>query len=118
MVPGFSKAWYDDKSISNIFSLNNLFHKYRVTYDSQQDYAFIVQTNIGIIKFRRKKQGLYIFNSTYATSNLNIFATAKENVVGFTSRQIESSKLGRKIYRNVGTPTVENFKHMVSTNMI
>ena len=36
----------------------------------------------------------------------------------FTSRKIERFKLARKIYRNVGLPTVKNFKHMVSTNMI
>ena len=39
-------------------------------------------------------------------------------MVGFTSRQIERSKLSRKIYINVGLPTVNNFKHMVSTNII
>ena len=36
----------------------------------------------------------------------------------FTSRKIERFKLARKIYRNVGLPTVKNFKHMVSTNTI
>ena len=36
----------------------------------------------------------------------------------FTSRQIERSKLAIKIYSNIGLPTVKNFKHMVSTNMV
>ena len=34
MVPNYGKVWYDDKSIANIFSLTNLFKKYRVAYDS------------------------------------------------------------------------------------
>ena len=39
-------------------------------------------------------------------------------MVGFTSIKIYRSKLARNIYSNVGLPTVKNFKHMVSTNMI
>ena len=39
-------------------------------------------------------------------------------MVELTSRQIESSKLAIKIYRNVGIPIVKKFKHMVSTNII
>ena len=39
-------------------------------------------------------------------------------MVGFKSRKIERAKLSRKIYINVGIPTVKNFNHMLSTNMI
>ena len=39
-------------------------------------------------------------------------------MVGFTSKQIERAKLARKLYNNVGLPTVKNSKDMVSTNMI
>ena len=43
---------------------------------------------------------------------------AEENMAGFTSRQIEWTKLHRKIYSKVGLPTVKNFKHMVFTKML
>ena len=39
-------------------------------------------------------------------------------MVGFTSRQIERTKLAIRIYNNLGIPTVKNLNHMVSTNMI
>ena len=39
-------------------------------------------------------------------------------MVGFTTRQIDSTKLARKIYSNVWIPTVMNFKQMVFTSMI
>ena len=39
-------------------------------------------------------------------------------MVGFTSRQIERSKLAREIYSNVGIRTLKKFKPMVSTNII
>ena len=67
VVPDYGKLCYDDKSVANILSLPNLVNKYRVTYDSHQDDAFNVHTNRGITKFRRNKQGLYVFNPTYTT---------------------------------------------------
>ena len=118
MIPDYGKVWYDDKSIANIFSLTNLVKKYRVSYESHQDDAFTVHTNIGIINSRRNKQGLYFFRLTYTTANSNVSTTVEENMVGFTSRQIEWAKLASKIYINIGLPNMNNFKHMVSTNII
>ena len=57
MVPDYGKVCYNDKGIMNILSLADLVKKYRVTYDSHQDYSFTVHTNRGIIKFKRNKQG-------------------------------------------------------------
>ena len=70
-VPDYSKVWHENKYIANIFSLTNLVKKYRVTYDSHQDDSFTVHTNRGIIKFRRNKPGLYVFNPKYTTENSN-----------------------------------------------
>ena len=39
-------------------------------------------------------------------------------MVLFTGIKIDRSKLARKLYNNIGLPTVKNFNHMVSTNMI
>ena len=118
VVPDYGKFWYEDKSIANIFSLNNLVKKYRVTYDSHQDGSFTVHTNIGIIQFIRNKQGLYVFKTTYNTEISNVVTTVEENIVGFTSRQIERAELARNFYSNVGIPTVKNFNNMLSTNMV
>ena len=118
MVPDYGKLCYDDKSVANILSLPNLVNKYRVTYDSHQNDAFTVHTNRGITKFRRNKQGLYVFNPTYTTEKSNVVTTLEGNMVGFTSIKIDRAKLDSKIYNNVGLPTVKNFKNVVSTNMI
>ena len=86
MILDYGKVWYDDKAIANIFSFTNFINKYRVIYDSHKDDAFVVHTNRGIIKSRRKKQGIYVFNYTYTTANSNVFTTVEEIMVGFTSR--------------------------------
>ena len=93
MVPDYGKLWYDDNTIDNIFALINLFKKYRVPYDSDQYDDFVIHTNIGIIKFRRNKQGQYAFKPAYTTENFNVFTRVEENMFGFTSRQIERVKL-------------------------
>ena len=118
MVLYYGKVWYDDKATEIILFPTNLVKKYRVTYDSHQYYSFTVNTNRGIIQLRRNKQGVYVFNTTYTTETSNFVTTPEENMVGFTSRQIEMEKLARKIYRNVGLTTVKNFNHMVCTSMI
>ena len=116
IVPYYGKMWYDYKAIENIFSLTNLVKKYGVKYESHQDDSFTVYTNIGIIKFIGNKLRLYVFNTPYTTANYNVVIKLEEYMVGFTSRQIERSKLASKIYSNEGLPTVKNFKHMVSNN--
>ena len=60
VVPYYSKVWYADKSIANIFSLTSLVNKYRTTYYSHQYDDFTIPTNRGIIKFIKNKQGLYV----------------------------------------------------------
>ena len=118
VVPYYGKVWCDNMAISNILSLTNLVNKYRVAYDSHQDDTFTIQTNIGIINFRRHKQGIYVFNTTYTIANSNGVTTVEYNMIGFTSRQTERAKLTIKIYINLGLPTVKKFKLMVSINMI
>ena len=60
VVPDYSKVWYDDKAIANIFSPTNLVNKYIVTYDSHQDDTFTVNNNRGIIKSRKIKRDIYL----------------------------------------------------------
>ena len=64
MVPDYGRVRCDDMVIANIFSLTNLVKKYRIVYDSHKDDALTVHTNRGIIKFRKNKQGMYVFNTT------------------------------------------------------
>ena len=39
-------------------------------------------------------------------------------MVGLTSRQIHRAKLAIKIYKDVGLPSINKFKNIVSTNII
>ena len=78
MIQDYGKVRYDDNAIAHVLSLTNLVRKYIVTYDSHQDDAFYDRTNKGIIKFRRNKQGIYVFNTTYNTENPMLSPQRKE----------------------------------------
>ena len=59
MVLDYVKVCYDNKTILNISSLTKVVNKYIVTNDSHKNDDFNVHANIGIMEFRRNKQGLY-----------------------------------------------------------
>ena len=60
-VPGYGKVWFDESAIANIFSFASLTKKYRVTYDSAVEDAFIVHLKGSTIKFEKTEDGLYQF---------------------------------------------------------
>ena len=54
---GTMKAWYIPEGIANIFSMNELEKKYRITYDSWEGY-YVVHTQDGPVKFHKNENGL------------------------------------------------------------
>ena len=86
-------------------------------YDLKNEDAFLVHTDMGVIKFEASPEGLYQYKileeykkelQKEATSHM-VTMVAK-NWHGYTQRHFERAKTARKLYHNVGTPTVENFK--------
>ena len=114
--------------------------KYRVTYDSKVEDAFLVHTPSGVIKFNRTPEGLYMLKPTTkfleqvaATKKTklqpiqddgpdskvcNVISTVRENRLHFTPRQNKRALEARALYHKIGCPTVENFKHILCTNII
>jgi hypothetical protein len=135
-VINFGKAWYDPSMMTNIFSLSGMADKHRVEYDSSKEDAFKIHTPDGIIKFSRTPEGLYAYKPsakykkavamtknpvTYTqveTLEQHHVTTVKENMTGFTKREVDGAKLARKVYRALGCPSLESFKHALRTNLI
>ena len=106
IVPGFGKFYYDEDAIANIFGFSDLKKKYRITYDSYKEDAFLVHMENKIIKFECSPDGLYQYqvskgyqesmnqetSNQYGTSNL--VSTVAENRKGYTLRQFEQAKQG------------------------
>ena len=128
-VPGFGQVWYNEKAIANIFGLSDLKKRYRVTYDSAKEDAFLVyEDGKEILKFGATEDGLYIYEVPQAyrdgltkskvKGKNNLVNTVAENRKGYTLRQFERAKKARALYHIIGTPTVENFKALLKMNVI
>jgi hypothetical protein len=140
-VPGFGPTWFDPDQIANIYGFTHLVDKYRITYDSDNEDAFVVHTDSGFIKFRRTSDGLYAYEPTTkfkenvatikepipnkerlsdsgGVRSNNLIATVRENRMGYSQKQFERAKRARRLYHIVGCPTVDNFKHILRQNII
>ena len=126
-VPEFGDVWFDQDAIANIFGFADVKKKHRITCDSDKEDAFLVHTKEGIVKFEASPQGLcrHKVSENYRNSlkdeiqeTSNIVATVAENRKNCTQRQFDRAKMARKLYHNLGTPTVQNFKSLLKANMI
>ena len=117
-VPKYGRVWYDPDAITNIFGLCNLIKKYRVTFDSDKENAFVVHMPNKPIKFIASPNGLYYFKPSYKTGISNMVSTVNENRKNYTNRQFDRAKLARKLYHIVGAPSVQNFKALIKMNAI
>ena len=59
-VPNFGKAMFDTNQTADVFGFLHLVENFRVTYDSNEEDAFVVHTNCGQVKFVNRKR-LYIY---------------------------------------------------------
>ena len=123
---GYGTVWFNENLLGNIFGFADMAKRYRITCDTAIENAIIVHTENGPIKFEKSPEGLYHYKipehllkkkpKTQGTSNL--VEMVAENRQGYTKRQYEKAKTARAMYHNVGPATVENFKHMIRSNMV
>jgi hypothetical protein len=94
-----------------------------VTYNSKKEHAFIVHLPDKDVKFVRSPNGLYYFIPPYNKKQQACAAnvpmdSVQENMKMFTNPQIERAKLTRKIYHALGTPSMNDFRLIVTANSI
>ena len=104
----------------NIFGFADLVDKHRITYDSAKEDAFLIHMPEKIVKFKRSPEGLYfhqapkknkaMLDKPIDTKISHMVTTVSENMKGYTLRQCKCAKAARKLYHNVGAPTIESFK--------
>jgi hypothetical protein len=101
-VPGFGEVWYDPNAMTNIFSMALLEKKHCITYDSTAHPAFLVHLPHKQVRFERTESGLYFFKPNY----------------NFTDRRFQLAKHAREIYHALGTPSLRDFKMIITLNQI
>jgi hypothetical protein len=128
---GSMNVWYIPDGIANIFSMNELEKKYRITYDSWEGY-YTVHTANGEVRFYKDENGLPYIDLGESSENAaamlvqtgsedaaNVFVqTVRQNYEGYTKREILRAKEARRAMGMIGYPSEQDFKGIVSANMI
>jgi hypothetical protein len=91
-VLGFGKVYYDKDAIANIFGFLDLKKTYRITYDSDQEDAFLVHMQNNILLFQCSPKGLYQMEVSMrykndlkeSDSTGNLISTVVKNCKGCT----------------------------------
>ena len=116
-VRNYGDVWFDKRAIPNISSLKNVQKRYRVTYDSTFNRAFIVHKPEGHdMHFIMHRDGLHYHDPS--EKEIYFVQTVNENESGYSARQISDAKRARKLYSKVGFPSNNDFKSLINNNMI
>ena len=125
------KVWYIPEGIANIFSMNELEKKYRFTYDSWEGY-YVVHTQDGPVKFYKYENELPYINLKDSEEDAAMLLVqmgsekavsafvqmVRQNYKGFTKKEVLQAKEARQATGLIGNPSENNFKGLVSNNMI
>ena len=119
-LPQWGEVWYNENAITNIFSYAEMADKYRITYDSEKEDAFVVHLPDKPVRFERIGINLYVFKPPVnkATDTIQLLSTVEENKSFYTLRQFERAKRARDLYHALGTPSIKDFKAMLRMNTI
>ncbi len=117
-LPHWGKVWFNDQAITNIFSYAEMLDKYRITYDSKDDDAFIVHLTGKPVQFERLGNNLYVFTPPVKRNTLQLLNTVEENKTFYTQRQFERAKRARDLYHALGTPLINDFKAILRMNTV
>ena len=131
-VEGFGTVWYDETSITNIFSHAEMADRYRITYDNHDKVngdSFVVHLPQKAVTFRRLTNKLYVHKPgesnksgvhqvSRSGTGTNLVNTVEENRNFYTPRQFERAKRARDMYHAIGTPSIADFKAVIRMNAI
>ena len=80
-LPQWGEVWFNENAITNIFSYAEMADRYRITYDSKKDDAFVVHLPNKAVRFERIGNNLYVYKPTKTESSqrLQLLNTVEEN---------------------------------------
>jgi hypothetical protein len=115
-LKNYGEVWFNRKGIANILSLAKVKERYPVRYDSEGGNQFIVVQPKKQVVFKQSSSGLYFHDTTNRA--VVMVNTVSDNREGYTNRAFNEAKQARRALGMVGYPSEEDFKNIVSSNMI
>ena len=118
VFPGYGKVWYDSEAIANILSLKRVKEKFRVTYDSKKENAFIVHKPDGsTIKFQQLDEGLYYLDmdKEHGAVLVNTVETGKSR---YSNDDYLRARAARNLQITIGCPSTSNFMRIICKGLL
>ena len=120
---------FNSQSLANIFSLSDVANLpgARITMDTSLDKSIILHYDNAIFHFHECEDGLYYYDTSLNPSNtlltdysqkVSLVQSVSANKQSFTRRQIEGADKARSLQSAIGWPSITNFKHIVSNNLV
>lgn len=144
--PIVRKVMFSEDAIANIFVLDDLCKRYRVTFDSEKENTFIVELDDKRkIKFKRNDRGLYTYSplrdekivhsqkgSEVGVDTVEVIMQGrirqrsrnvkcknkKTHVEGFTRCEVERAKRARRLYHQLGAQALPQLKLFLRKNIM
>ena len=118
-LSGYGWVWFFPAGIANILSLSRVKEKFRVTYDSATDNAFLVHKEGRVLKFQEATRRLYFFDTaTKDDESTMLVTTVDDNMSKFSSYDVSRARLARTIQIRIGRPSTQDFIRYVRDNLI
>lgn len=120
-LPEWGEVWFNEGAITNIFSYAEMADRYRITYDSSKEDAFVVHiSDDKEVRFNRLGNNLYVYKPPINNyiNKAQLLNTVEENKSFYTQRQFDRAKRARDLYHALGTPSIHDFKAMLRMNSI
>lgn len=117
-IPYLTDVWFSEKAMTNILSLAKIreggYHD--VTYDI--DKGQFVMTNLQTGKvtiFKQEPSGLH---TAPLDPDMCLLQTVEHNKSLYSKRQVAKADRAKALYYNIGTPSMEDFKHLIKMGSI
>ena len=116
---GFGTVWYCKGGIANILSLAMVKNKYRVTYDSNENNAFVIHKDDGTTRtFKQSRKGLYYLDAKGSETGAALVSTVADNKSKYTSYDYSRAVLAREIQKRIGRRSTQTFIKIVEENKL
>ena len=110
-VANYGTVWFNDKAMTNVFSLASMEKRYPVTYDSSSESAFIVHRAGDPVRFELAEDNLYSIDTA-----VQLVQTVNNQAKNFTPRQIKRAKAAQTLRQVLGYPTVRDMQAILKSN--
>jgi hypothetical protein len=115
-LPNYRIVWFNQHLIANIISMSDAERRGHIILYSPGCLKLTDKDNTSTMSFKMNPSGLYVFKTP--DLGLSLVQTIDENSKFLTSRQIESAKRARDLYKMIGRQSSIDFIAIIKNNLL